>query len=275
VDNRTYQNGTTSLAVLKGTYRVVVVKGAQQNTYQPVDCTGNTCLLDNIVATLTVNFPGISNVHTYVKTTGGGNVDNRTYQNDTTSLAVLKGTYRVVVVKGAQQNTYQPVDCTGSTCLLDNIVATLTVNFPGINSVHTYVKTTGGGDVDNRTYKDNQAELVLLKGTYNVKVVKGAQANVYNAVDCTSDTCAVDNIVATLTVNFPGKTGVHLYVKANDGVAGTASGGAVDNRTYQSNSTSLAVLKNIYDLIVKIGSDTKIVDAADCTGNTCTVTLAP
>jgi hypothetical protein len=246
-----------------------------------VDCSSGDCALNNIVATLTVNFPDISSVHTYVKSTGGGDVDNRTYKNGTTSLAVLKALYKVAVVKGSQQNTYD-VDCSSGDCALNNIVATLTVNFPGISSVHTYVRTDdgvtgafGGGDVDNRTYKNGQAVLVLLKGFYDVKVVKGAQANVYDAVDCTSGICAVDNIVATLTVNFPGKTGVHLYVKSNDGVIGTASGGDVDNRTYQNNSTSLAVLKNTYDLIVKIGTDTYIVDAVDCTGNTCTVTLTP
>ena len=263
--------------MLKAPYKVIVVKGAQQNSYD-VDCSAGDCTLDGIVATMTVNFPGISSVHTYLKTTSGGDVDNRTYKDETTSLAVLKAAYKVTVVKGTQQNTYD-VDCSVGDCVLEEIVSTLSVNFPGISGVHTYVKTDdgvpgfGGGDVDNRTYKNDSTSLVLLKGMYDVKVVKGAQANVYENVDCTGTTCTIDNIVATFTLNFPGKTGVHTYIKNNDGIANSAAGGDVDNRTYQNNSTTMTLLKNYYDVVVKIGTETYILDEVDCTGDTCTYSL--
>ena len=271
VDNRTYKNDETSLAVLRGTYDVVVVKGAQQKIVDAVNCTGSTCTVDGLVATLTVNFPGLSSVHTYVKTPAGGDVDNRTYKNDTTSLAVLKASYKVTVVKGAQQNIYD-VNCTGATCTLDGITATLTVNFPGLSSVHTYVKTPAGGDVDNRTYKNDTTSLAVLEGTYRVIVVKGARQKTVEPVDCTdAGTCRVDDIVATLTVKFPGISSVHTYVKVDDGVAGTAAGGDVDNRTYKTNETSLAVLKAVYDVVVVKGAKQKIVDSVDCTGAACTV----
>ncbi len=269
VDNRTYQNNSTSLAVLKSTYKVVVVKGAQQNIYG-VDCTGDACTLDGIVATMTVNFPGLSSVHTYVKTPAGGDVDNRTYKNDFSSMTVLKASYKVVVVKGAQQNTYN-VDCSLGDCTLDGIVATMTVNFPGINSVHTYVKTLSGGDVDNRTYKNNFASLVVLEGNYRVVVVKGAKQKTIEPVDCTdAGTCTVQNIVATLTIQFPGLTNVHAYVKVVDGKLGEATGGDVENRTYQNNSTSMVVLRNYYDVVLVKNGSTGIADAVNCTGATCT-----
>jgi hypothetical protein len=54
----------------------------------------------------------------------------------------------------------------------------------------------------------------------------------------------VDNIVATLTVNFMGINSVHTYVQLNDGAAGTATGGNVDNRTYKNNSAELVVLRD-------------------------------
>ena len=219
VDERTYKNDLTSLAVLKAPYKVIVVKGAQQNSYD-VDCSSGDCTLSGIVATMTVNFPGISSVHTYVKTTGGGSVDERTYKNDSTSLAVLKAPYKVIVVKGAQQNSYD-VDCSAGDCTLDGIVATMTVNFPGISSVHTDVKTTGGGDVDNRTHKNDSTSLAVLKAAYEVTVVKGAQQNTYD-VDCSASDCVLEDIVSTLTVNFPNISGVHTYVKTDDGVQASA-----------------------------------------------------
>ncbi|MCA9973647.1 MAG: hypothetical protein KC425_25715 [Anaerolineales bacterium] len=287
VDNRTYKTDGTSLVVLQGAYDVLVRKGAMTYVAQAVDCSAaGACLVDNIVAMLAVEFPGISSVHTYVKvddgnagTAAGGDVDNRTYKNDGTSLAVLKGTYDVMVRKGAMTYYADAVDCTTNTCTVTDIVQTLTVNFPGISSVHTYVKvddgsagTAAGGDVDSRTYKNNSMSLTVLKGMYDVTVRKGAQTYYADAVDCTAaSSCLVDNIVATLTVEFPGYSSVHVYVKQNDNTAGTAAGGDVDSRTYQNNSTTIPVLKAFYDVVIKIGSHTGIVDAVDCTGSTCTL----
>jgi len=239
--------------VLKAAYKVTVVKGSQQNTYD-VDCSAGDCKLDGIVATMTVNFPGISSVHTYVKTTGGGNVDERTYKDNTTSLAVLKAAYKVTVVKGSQQNAYD-VDCSAGDCKLDGIVATMTVNFPGISSVHAYVKTTGGGNVDERTYKDNTTSLAVLKAAYKVTVVKGAQQNTYD-VDCSAAACTLEGIVSTLTVNFPDINSVHTYVRTDDSVVGFG-GGAVDERTYQNNTTSLVLLKGLYDVRMVKGAQGK------------------
>jgi len=63
-------------------------------------------------------------------------------------------------------------------------------------------------------------------------------------VDCTGLTCSIDNIVATFTLNFPGKNSVHTYVKTDDGIANSATGGSVDERTYQNNSTTMSLLKS-------------------------------
>ena len=71
-------------------------------------------------------------------------------------------------------------------------------------------------------------------------------------MDCTGDTCTLGK--AILTVEFPGISSVHTYVKVDDGQAGKATGGSVDQRTYKTNEVSLAVLKNTYDVLVKKGS---------------------
>jgi hypothetical protein len=287
VDERTYKNEETSLAVLKNTYDVVVVKNAKTKIIDEVNCTGDTCTVENIVATLTVKFPGISSVHTYVRvddgvvgTAAGGAVDERTHKNEETSLAVLKNTYDVVVIKNAKTKIIDAVDCTGDTCTVENIVATLTVKFPGISSVHTYVRvddgvvgTAAGGAVDERTYKNEETALAVLKNTYDVVVVKNAKTMIIDEVDCTGDTCLIEDIVATFTLNFPGKTSVHTYIKTADGTPNSATGGEVDNRTYQNNSTTMTLLKSYYDAIVKVGTETYILDDIDCTSNVCTYSL--
>ncbi|MBK9208719.1 MAG: hypothetical protein IPL71_10660 [Anaerolineales bacterium] len=177
---------------------------------------GDTCLVEDIVATLTVKFPGIGGVHTYAKmpdgvanTAGGGGVEERTSKNDQSEMVVLKAP-TMQVVKGAKTYVVDNVDCTGTSCQVDGIVATLTVKFPGIGGVHTYarmpdgvVNIAGGGGVEERTWKNDQSEMVVLKGTYDVSVVKGAKTYVADDVDCSGETCLVEGIVATLTIKYP------------------------------------------------------------------------
>jgi hypothetical protein len=153
------------------------------------------------------------------------------------------------------------------------------VKFPGISSVHTYVKvddmklnSATGGDVENRTYKTDNTSMVVLKNTYDVVVVKGAKTLIVDAVNCTGDTATVDNIVCTLTVKFPGLSSVHTYVKLVDNIAGQATGGDVDNRTYKTNEVSLNVLKSLYDIKIVNSGGTGVIDNADCTGAIQTVT---
>ena len=128
--------------------------------------------------------------------------------------------------------------------------------------------------MDERTYKNNETSLVVLKDTYDVVVVKDAKQKIIDAVDCTGDTCLVDNIVSNFTLHFPGKSNVHVYVKTNDSTANSASGGDVDERTYQANKTTMALLKNTYDLVVNLGGVNYIVDAVDCTSDPAVYSLA-
>ena len=270
--------------VLKNTYDVALQYAGKTYLWDAVDLQVKFVLLDK--STLTVKFPGISSVHTYVKksdgvagTANGQQVATQTYKNDQAIFTNLpNGVYDVIVVKGAKQKIIDDVVVFGNNAVVDNIVSTMTVKFPGISGVHTYVKvndnvagTATGGAVSDSTYKTDQTSLVVLKNTYDVTVVKGAKTKIIDAVDCTGDTCTVDNIVSTMTVKFPGISGVHTYVKVNDNVAGTATGGAVDDRTYKNDETSLVVLKNTYDVTVVKGAKTKIIDAVDCTGDTCKV----
>jgi len=271
--------------LLNGVYDVVLVKGSKTKVVDDVIALGNWAMVDDIVATLTVKFPGISSVHTYVRvddgivdSATGGAVESRTWKTDETSMAVLKNTYDVVVVKGSKTKIIDAVDCTGAICTVDEIVATLTVKFPGISSVHTYVRvddgivdSATGGAVESRTWKTDETSMAVLKNTYDVVVVKGSKTKIIDAVDCTGAICAVDEIVATMTVYFPGLSGVHVYVRIPDGVNGTATGGSVESRTFQSESTDIVVLRNYYDVVIVKPSGTEIHDDVDCTSESCEV----
>ncbi|MBK9054324.1 MAG: hypothetical protein IPL78_26470 [Chloroflexi bacterium] len=284
VDNRTYKTDLAELVVLRSTYDVKVVKGAAVKIIDNVNCTGATCTVDNIVATLTINFPGIASVHSYVKVNDGqegsatgGDVDNRTYKTDVAVLVVLQDVYDVRIIKGAQAIIVDAVNCNAAACQINDIVATLTIEFPGISSVHTYVKvndntanTASGGDVDNRTYKTDAVTLAVLRTYYDVRIVKGASVYIADAVNCTGATLSSPDIVATLTVNSPGVSHVHTYIKLNDGIPGTANGADVDNRTYKA-IRSFWQYCAAYDVRVVKGSQVNIFDAVNCTGATCEI----
>ena len=278
--------GSASLIVLKGTYDLIVIKGGQQKVIDSVDCTGSTCLVTDIVSTLTVNFPGITNVLVQVRvddgivgTADGAPVDALHSNTGSASLPVLKGAYDLIVIKGGEQKVIDSVDCTGSTCLVTDIVSTLTVNFPGITNVLVQVRvddeiagTADGAPVDAVHSNTGSASLVVLKGTYDLIVIKGGQQKVIDSVDCTGSTCLVTDIVSTLTVNFPGITNVLVQVRVDDGIVGTADGAPVDALHSNTGSASLPVLKGAYDLIVIKGGEQKVIDSVDCTGSTCLVT---
>ncbi len=278
VAQQTWKDNTASFGNLpSGLYDVKLVKGSQTKIIDNVIVLGTNPVLNDIVTTLTVKFPGISSVHTYVRTTDGAAVDERTWKNDEVPITVLKGTYNVVVVKGAQQ-IIKPVDCSGDTCVVENIVAQLKVEFPGITGVHTYVKTTNGAAVDERTYQNTGSTTIPVlkaqapeKSLYKVVVVKGAQQNTYD-VDCSTGICTINGIVSTFTLHFPGKSSVHVYLKLNDGNPGTY-GAAVDERTYQKDKATFTALKGTYDVLVRIGNESYVLDAVDLNKDTSVYTL--
>jgi len=283
------QNGSASIPVLESTYDVVLVRNAKTKVVDAVNCNdGGTCTVDNIVQTLKVNFPGVNGVHVYVRTddknattANGGNVEVLYNQNGSASIPVLENTYDVVLVRNAKTKVVDAVNCEGpDACEVKYIVQTLKVNFPGINGVHVYVRTDDGignesatgGNVEVLYNQNGSASIPVLENTYDVVLVRNAKTKVADAVNCTdSGTCTVDNIVATLSINFPGLNGVHVYVRTNDEKVGQATGGNVEVKYNQNGSATFALLKNYYDVVLVKNGSTGIADAVNCTGATCTL----
>jgi len=115
--------------------------------------------------------------------------------------------------------------------------------------------------VTSKSYQTDSATFVLLKNTYDIVVVQGAKTKIVDAVDCTGDTAGVSGIVSTLTVNFPGISSVHVYVRVDDDISGSATGGLVTSKSYQTDSATFVLLTNIYDVVVvKPGPVTEILD---------------
>jgi len=63
-------------------------------------------------------------------------------------------------------------------------------------------------------------------------------------------TVALADGTCTLTVNFPGMSGVNVQVKVDDGNDGTANGGLVTYKNNNSKSVTFTLLTNCYDVVV-------------------------
>lgn len=95
---------------------------------------------------LTVTFPGLSAVHTEVRTADGVDgsatgryVKSANWKTDGTEIELPSGIYDLILRKGAELLIIDDVDCRASSCQAGIDPATLTVTFPGLSAVHTAV----------------------------------------------------------------------------------------------------------------------------------------
>jgi uncharacterized beta-barrel protein YwiB (DUF1934 family) len=99
----------------------------------------------------------------------------------------------------------------------------------------------------------NKPTMDLLPGTYTFKFDALTVSNVAISGCSMAD--------GTLTVDFPGISGVHTYLKKTDGVAGTATGQQVAAQTYKNDQALFANVPNgVYDVLVVKGAQTKVID---------------
>ncbi|MCC6960833.1 MAG: hypothetical protein IT301_13395, partial [Dehalococcoidia bacterium] len=185
----TWKTDSTTFTAAKGKYDLRIVHGPMTTIIDDVDCSAD-CTVDVPLAKLTVNFPGMSSVHSYAHADDGqpgavGAQDSSsTWKTDTTTMTLLRGMYDVRVVHGPMTSVFDGVDCRGETCQVDVPLAKLTVNFPGMSSVHSYAHAddgqpgTVGAQDSSSTWKTDTTTMTLLRGMYDVRVVHGPMTSI-------------------------------------------------------------------------------------------------
>jgi hypothetical protein len=110
----------------------------------------------------------------------------------------LQGVYDLRIVKGPIATVLDNVNCQAATCTADVPLTTLTVNFAGKSSVHSYVRaddaaaaSANGAQVSSSTWKTDTTSFVLLRSTYDVLMRQSTTDRIEDAVDCTGPTCMV------------------------------------------------------------------------------------
>ncbi len=118
----TWKTDAATFVLLAGTYDLRAVYGPTTIVVDGIDCSSGKCAATVPLTTLTANFPGKSNVHTYVQVddnvtaTYGPLVASSTYKTDATSFVLLPGSYDVRFVNGSETVVVDGVDCTGNAC---------------------------------------------------------------------------------------------------------------------------------------------------------------
>jgi uncharacterized protein (DUF1800 family) len=287
VTQKNWQNDQAIIFILRQVVDVKIRKGNGIIVVDNVDCSSGRCSVDRLTATMKVLFPGMSGVHTSVRLPDGQagkaegkKITHSNWQKNQTKITVLRQKYDVSIKRNnSEPMVVDNVDCTLGSCIVDQITAIMLVKFPGMNGVHTSVRVADnkpevakGREVAKLNWQKNQARIPVFKQIYDVSVRRGKSAPfIIDAVDCTSGRCVVDQITARLTVDFPELKGVHTSVRVVDNQDDTAKGKEVAKLNWQKNRAVLTVFRQVYDVQVKKGHATKIVDNVDCTAGTCKV----
>lgn len=129
-------------------------------------------------ATLSVAFPGMSSVHTEILasdgvsgTATGSKIKSVNWQTDGFTAEIPNGLYDLRIHKGAATHIVDDVDCSGASCSVSGIVASMTVLFPGMSSVHTSVQVAEGL-VTKSNWKTDQTTIAVSLGSTTWRLPK-------------------------------------------------------------------------------------------------------
>ena len=210
----------------------------------------------------------MSGIHTSVHIPDGviGKTDSKkvftkNWQSNQALITVFKQTYDVSVRQGNTTAMIRDdIDCSSGSCLIDNLTASLIVKFPNLTSVHTSVKMpdniegqASGEQFTNKNWQKDQAILTVFKQKFDIKIRKGSVSKIIDDVDCTTGNCLVENIISTLTIDFPGLSSVHSSAHVPDSIDNEAKGKIASNSNWKQNQTSITLLREIYDVKVNHG----------------------
>jgi uncharacterized protein (DUF1800 family) len=200
-----WKKENTQIKVFPGIYDVELQRGAMSQVIDQVDCRRANCQADAVINTLKVNFEGMSAVHTSVRLADeednvalGEEAGKLNWQKNKAEIQVFPGIYDLFLRKGAANFVVDKINCQiPATCEANEITATVTAEFPGLQGVHTKILlvddvegTATGEKVTHANYKKQQASLIAFRQIYDVQV-EHQQVSVFDAVDCRSGSCSV------------------------------------------------------------------------------------
>ena len=195
------QGAVRTYNVLKNTYDLKLVQGLKTLDIANVDCTSETATAGDVTSVLTVDLSGTwlagINVELY-KDNGGIIWTAYNQQGAVRTYNVLKNTYDLKLRQGPKVLDVANLDCTNETASVGDVTSVLTINLTGlgVSNIELHLNDSLVGSVGSliwTAYNQSGTPVYnVLKNHYDVLLRQGSNLYIWDAVDCTGNTCVLD-----------------------------------------------------------------------------------
>lgn len=186
------------------------------------------------------------------------------------------GNYDLVIQQGAAKAIADDIVVEDTLVIVSDFVTDLSIDFGGLEKVKAEVKLDDGQpdsfgkSVWSAKSQSGAHTYPVIIGSYDVRLRIGAAEHVVHGVNCADGPCSVSGIASDLSVDYGALANVKLELKADDGSNATI-GKSVWSRSKQTGVVSYAVLRDSYDLRLRHGAVSYVVDGVDCSNSDCSV----
>jgi hypothetical protein len=225
--------------------------------YTHVNCTTRKKVLDK--SYVTVRFPGMKLNQIRVETSSGGLVTYKNGKSDEYTFQLDYAAYDVVLKHGATSKRVEDAFILGEV-IIDDVTCTLDVEFDGMRLNQIRIETLSGGLVTYKNGRTDSWTVTLLKGTYDVELRQGAITKLVESVDCTGSEKTLSGLTCQLGVDFDGLRLNQIRIENTGGSLVTYKNGARD-------SWEFTLLKGTYDVELRHGAISKLVEDVNCTAD--------
>jgi chitinase len=167
-----------------------------------------------------------------------------------------------------------PTNCENDSCIQGGIGAGLIVDYGGLTDVRLEIRAddglpgVAGRLIRSHENQSGQKTYQVLSDSYDLLFSTAMAEYIIDGIDCRKGDCDVSGIAATLSVDFAGLSDVVVEIREDDETNGT-TGNLVQTHTNQDGQKSYKVLKGSYDIIFNKGPSKLLIDAVDCTNDSC------
>jgi len=187
--------------VLKNTYDLKLRQGPKVLDVANINCTDEACTAGDVIETLTVDLSGswLANINVELYVDDDGIIWTAyNQQGGVRTYNVLPNTYDLKLRQGPKVLGVPNINCKGGGCTAGDVIAQLAINLTGLGVLNTELHLNDGlagstGSLIWTAYNQSGTPVYnVLKNHYDVLLRQGSTIYSWDAVDCTGDTCGLN-----------------------------------------------------------------------------------
>lgn len=278
------QSGHRTYKVLRDSYDLAFKIASSELIMDAIDCRQGNCTSRGIAATLSIDYEGLSDISLEIRAfdgvqqMAGDIVEVRQGQSGQKTYKVLRDKYDLIFENTSSRHMVDGLDCTGGSCALSNIAATLIVDYRNLNGITMEVRgsdgllRSSGALVQRQHDQSGRKTYDVLLGEYDLVFKKGAAELIVDMVNCKRPRCSAGVISSELLINL-GQAATSVEVRVDDGEP-ESTGGLVEVHKEQVGFQRYGVLRGHYDVSISDGEWFMIEHGIDCSDKECQLSIA-